>query len=144
MEVIIRRLRPEDYEKLIALWEEAGLPYKAKGRDSRENIICELKRQTAIFLVAEMDGKLVGSVLGTHDGRKGWINRLAIHPEYRRRGIAKMLVSSVEEHFEALGIEIYAALIEAWNETSMTVFERLGYQKHEGIYYYSKRKHPEV
>jgi ribosomal protein S18 acetylase RimI-like enzyme len=142
--ITIRELRPEDYDALVALWEAAGLPYKPKGRDSREAITHQLKLPTAIYLVAELDGTMVGSVLGTHDGRKGFINRLAVDPAYRGRGIARRLVAEVERRLENLGIEIVEALIEDWNEVSMKVFERLGYVKHPDILYYSKRKHPDV
>lgn len=143
-EITLRDMRPEDYDAVIALWEAAGLPFKPQGRDSREAIEHQLTLPTAIYLVAEFDGKIVGSVLGTHDGRKGWINRVAVHPEYRRKGIARQLVEAVERRCLKLGIKIFAALIEDWNETSMRVFERLGYQKHEDIFYYSKRQNPDV
>lgn len=143
-DITIRELRPEDYDALVALWEAAGLPYKPKGRDSRAAITRQLERPTAIYLVAELDGAMVGSVLGTHDGRKGFINRLAVHPAHRGRGIARRLVAEVERRLENLGIEIVEALIENWNEVSMKVFERLGYVKHPDIFYYSKRKHPDV
>lgn len=143
-DVTIRELRPDDYDALIALWEAAGLPYKPRGRDSRSAIEQQLKLPTAIYRVAERDGRIVGSVLGTHDGRKGFINRLAVHPDHRGQGIARRLVEAVERRCRELGIRIFEALIEEGNETSMRVFERLGYRKHEDIFYYSKRLDPEV
>ncbi len=143
-EITLREMRPEDYDAVIKLWEAAGLPYKPRGRDSRSAIEQQLRLPTAIYLVAELDGQIVGSVLGTHDGRKGWINRVAVHPDHRRKGIARRLVEAVERRCLELGIEIFAALIEDWNETSMKVFARLGYVKHDDIFYYSKRLHPDV
>ena len=142
--IILREMRPEDYDAVIKLWEAAGLPYKPRGRDSREAIEQQLKLPTAIYLVAELNGQIVGSVLGTHDGRKGWINRLAVHPDHRRRGIARKLVEAVERRCLDLGVKIFAALIEDWNETSMRAFTRLGYVKHDDILYYSKRLGPDV
>ena len=70
-----------------------------------------------MFLLAEADGRLVGTVLGTHDGRKAWINRLAVSPAFRRRGIARLLVAEVEARMAALGLDIIAALIESQNGT---------------------------
>jgi len=64
--MVIRKLRIEDYDALIALWDEAELPYKPRGRDRRDNIERQLKQTNTIYLIAEMDGKLVGSVFGTH------------------------------------------------------------------------------
>lgn len=78
-----RDLVIDDYDELLSLWEKAGGIYRPNGRDSREKIAEELEKDTAIFLVAETDGSIVGTVFGTHDGRKGWINRLAISPDYR-------------------------------------------------------------
>ena len=67
MEVQIRDFQIEDYDNLISLWKKAKLEHKAKGRDRREKIEKELKESPSFILVAEVDGKLVGSVLGSHD-----------------------------------------------------------------------------
>ncbi|MEW6069608.1 MAG: GNAT family N-acetyltransferase [Candidatus Thermoplasmatota archaeon] len=143
-DIIIREFRMEDYDSLTTLWNNAKLPYKPKGRDRRDKIEQELKRGNAIFLIAETNGKLVGSILGTHDGRKGWINRLAVAPEFRRQGIARRLVAKVEDWLSEHGIEIIACLIEDWNTESMQVFERLGYKKHSDIAYFTKRRNLDV
>ncbi|MEJ2613454.1 MAG: GNAT family N-acetyltransferase [Ignavibacteriaceae bacterium] len=138
--ITTRKFNIDDYDALIELWKEAQLPYKPKGRDSKKKIESELKKEVAIFLVAETDNKIIGSVFGTHDGRKGWINRVAVHPQYRQKGLAKMLVSEVEKKLDELGIDIVACLIEDWNDRSMKVFEKLGYIKHNDVIYFSKRK----
>lgn len=141
----IRDLKAEDYNELIALWEAAGLPYRPRGRDGRDRITREIAGDCSIFLAAEERGeRLVGAVLGTHDGRKGWINRLAVRPEHRGRGIGRALVAAVEERLRAIGIEIVTCLIEDWNEESMAFFERVGYVRHPDIVYFSKRRSPET
>jgi len=141
----IRDLKAEDYDELIALWGAAGLPYRPRGRDGRDRIAREIAGDCSIFLAAEERGeRLVGAVLGTHDGRKGWINRLAVRPERRGRGIGRALVAAVEERLRAMGIEIVTCLIEDWNEESMVFFERIGYVRHPDIVYFSKRRSPET
>ncbi len=144
LNLVIREFRMEDYDALIKLWNDAQLSYKPKGRDRRNKIEQELKRGNAIFLVAEINGKLAGSAFGTHDGRKGWINRLAVAPEFQKRGIARKLIAEVENRIYKLGIEIIACLIEDWNVKSMKVFEKSGYTKHPNILYFTKRKNPDV
>jgi ribosomal protein S18 acetylase RimI-like enzyme len=141
---MLRDLNIDDYDDLIRLWAEAGLPYKPDGRDKRSNIDRELADGAAIFLVAEINGKLIGSILGTHDGRKGWINRLAVAPAYRRKGLAARLVREVEKELYDKGIEIIACLIEDWNKSSMEAFQKMGYKCHNDIVYLSKRKHENV
>ena len=140
----IRRFRISDYDALIKLWNEAQLVYKPNGRDRRDMIQKQIQPPNTIALVAEKDGKLIGSVFGTHDGRRGWINRLAVLPEYQKKGIGRRLVNELETRFHKLGIGIIASLVEDWNKTSMKAFQRLGYKKHKDIIYFSKRRSSQV
>ena len=134
----------KDYDALIRLWNDAELPYKPQGRDRRDDIERQLNQPNTLYLIAEIDNRIVGSILGTHDSRKGWINRLAVSPSHRRRGLAKRLVKEVEDRFLELGIDIMASMVEDWNTMSLEVFERLGYKRHPDIIYFSKRENPEV
>ena len=139
-ELVIRGFRIGDYEQLIELWCAAGLPHKPKGRDTEQNMAREIEQPNAVFLVAEMDGCLVGSAFGTHDGRKGWINRVAVLPRCRRQGIAAALVEGVETRLREMGIRIIACLVEEWNSGSLKFFERIGYTRHKDIFYLTKRE----
>lgn len=136
----IRPLTIDDYDALVHLWQEGGLPCRPQGRDRRDRIAREIEGPCAIFLGAEEGGALVGAVLGTHDGRKGWINRLIVAPAHRRKGIASALVAEVEKRLAERGIEVIAGLIEDWNEDSMEFFSRVGYQFDKEVLYYSKRR----
>ena len=140
----IRPLRDEDYDQLVELWTAAGLSHRPKGRDRREAIAAEISGPCSVFLAADSDGEMIGAVLGTHDGRKGWINRLAVHPEHRRKGIGNALVEAVEERLNDLGIHIVTCLIETWNQDSVTFFTRIGYVEHDECKYYSKRRSPDT
>lgn len=143
-EVSIRELREEDYGALVALWREGGLPYRPQGRDGREALARQLKEDTAVYLVAEAGGAFVGAVLGSHDGRKGWINRLVVHPDHSRRNVGAMLVADVERRLAARGIGIFACLVEDWNEGSKVFFEKIGYKLFRGVSYFTKRKSDDV
>jgi ribosomal protein S18 acetylase RimI-like enzyme len=142
----IREFRMEDYDRVMELWAEGGLPLKPEGRDSRGNIARQIRLSNVLFLVAEdvAAGRVVGTVLATHDGRKGWINRLAVDAGLRRRGTGARLVREAEQRLEAQGMDILACLIEDDNAVSMAVFEKLGYKKHPEIIYFAKRKFPGV
>jgi ribosomal protein S18 acetylase RimI-like enzyme len=142
----IREFLIEDYDRVMELWIEGGLPLKPQGRDSRGNIAKQLRQPNVLFLVAEEgeESRIIGTVLATHDGRKGWINRLAVDAALRKRGIGARLVREAERRLEALGMDILACLIEDGNAVSMAVFEKLGYKKHPEIIYFAKRKYPGV
>ena len=139
----IRSLTEEDYMVMLQIWERAGLSFRPEGRDEKTRLRHEMKHETAVFLGAEEAGRLIGVVLGTHDGRKGWINRLAVLPEHRHKGIGRRLVEAVEERLQGRGIRIVTCLIEGDNEASMRFFESLGYVGHPDITYYSKRSSPD-
>lgn len=142
--IVIRRFTPADYRRVMELWAECGLPAKPEGRDAPE----EIERQTVLpnvaFFIAESRGRVVGTVVASHDERKGWINRLAVDAGIRRAGLGRRLVAEAETWFESCGLGIFTCLIEEGNEVSMAVFRKLGYVRHEDILYFSKRKHPGI
>jgi len=140
--LLIREYRTEDYESVLALWARAGLPFKPEGRDRRDSIDTQVRRPNMIFLVAESEGTLVGTVIATHEGRKGWINRLAVDPGFRRRGIGSWLVREAEDRLKGLGMDVLACLIEEGNDASVRTFETLGYERHPEIHYFVKKRYP--
>lgn len=144
-QIEIRTLTIKDYEAMVKLWKRAGLPFKPRGRDSKRMIERQMKAFPEFFIGAFHEDKLVGVVIGSYDGRmKGWINRLAVDPAYRGRRIARQLISRVEEALEKHGAAIFCALIEAPNEESVRLFQKMEYVAHREILYVTKRKNQEV
>jgi len=127
-------------DDLTSLWQGCDLPCRPKGRDSREAIAKEMMRTETGFLGMFDEGKLIGIILGTSDGRKGWINRLAIDPQYRRQGLGDIMIQKCEEFLYGLGLKVIAALIEGENTASFAAFKKAGYIYAEDIAYYSKRQ----
>jgi len=140
----IRKLAINDYEEIIKLWSSARLPYKPKGRDSKEAIVAQMKANPEFFLGAFEDNCLVGMIIISCDMRKGWINRLAVDPDYRNRGIAMALIAESEKILRKHGIRIFCALIEDYNTISKELFKECGYVEHRDIIYFSKRDSNEV
>jgi len=126
--VQIRPLRRSDYQAMIALFRVSGLNPKTKGRDSPRSFSEQLRRNRSSYLGAFDGDRLAGVVLGTSDTRKGWINRLAVHPDYRRRSIARRLVRACERVLRQQGLKMFAALIEPENRASEAFFRSLGYE----------------
>ena len=135
----LKRMTPDDYDRLLELWEKCGLPFRPRGRDSREAIAKEMVRAETAFIGLFDNGKLIGFVLATSDGRKGWLNRLAVDPEYQRRGLSSRLIEAAEKFLKGLGLKVIAALIEGDNQPSFAAFRKAGYTSHHDILYYSKR-----
>jgi ribosomal protein S18 acetylase RimI-like enzyme len=135
----IRLLSPDYYDHLVSLWEKAGLSYRPKGRDSKEEIARQMEEDPDFFLGAFVDGEMVGCIIATFDGRKGWINRLAVLPEHRRQGIAQMLITGAEDALRKRGAEVIGILIYEDNIASLNLFQRMGYLIGEDLVYLSKR-----
>ena len=144
--VRIRRLGLDDYERLLALWQRAGLhSLKPQGRDSRASLTQQLASGIQTILGLEVNGQLVGAVVATHDSRKGWINRLAVDPDHRRRGYAARLVSEAEQVLREQGMHVIATLVENDNPSSLALFHKAGYAEIDsGIYYLTKRDSDDV
>ena len=138
MPIRIRPLRPSDYDAMIEVFDLCGLHPRTRGRDRRKEIAKQLRSNRTLYLGAFDGARLVGTVLGTHDTRKGWINRLAVLPEYRHRGIAAKLVRACERALRAEGMELFAALVEGDNVASQTLFAKLGYETTDIRYYRRK------
>ena len=137
----IRRLGLEDYDELLALWQRAGLhSLKPQGRDSRAGLTRQLASTVQTILGLEVDGQLVGAIIATHDSRKGWINRLVVDPDHRRRGYAARLIAAAEETLREQDIHVIAALVESDNPASLALFQKVGYiESDPGIHYLTKR-----
>ena len=137
----IRTVTIEDYDAMIELWKRANLPFKPKGRESKRMVEKQMEAFPELFIGAFHEGKLVGVVIGSYDGRmKGWINRLAVDLQYRRKGVAQQLVKAVEKVLEERGATIFCALIEAPNNESLGLFRRMGYVSHKEVMYVTRRK----
>jgi RimJ/RimL family protein N-acetyltransferase len=138
-------LGAEDYDAVRALWEAAGLHIRPVGRDSREEFAAQIASGCEVVLGLKDGGRLVGVVLATSDSRRGWINRLAIHPDYRRRGLGLRLIAACEHLLrDERGLHVISAHIEDWNTASIALFTKAGYLHHPDIFYFAKRESQDV
>ncbi len=138
----VRILGLNDYDAVFELWRRAGLhSLKPRGRDSRQAWRRQLATGVQTILGLEREGTLLGVVIATHDSRKGWINRLAIHPDHRRRGYGARLIAAAEQVLRRQGIDVIAALVESDNAASLALFQEAGYvDAGSDIHYLSKRE----
>jgi GNAT superfamily N-acetyltransferase len=124
----LRHLTLDDYDAVLALWQRAGLSSRPQGRDRREAFAGQLAGG-AFALGFEDGGKLVACAIITDDTRKGWINRLAVDPDYRRQGLAARLIEAAEQELRPKGIHVFAALIHSDNVPSLSLFQHEGYKQ---------------
>lgn len=144
MDATVVILTADDYDAVRDLWIAAGLPIKPGGRDSREQFTAQLAGDTQTVIGLRAGEQLIGVIVATHDGRKGWINRLAIHPDFRCQGLGQRLIAAAEQVLRDQGMQVIAALIEGWNDSSLALFQKVGYSMHPDIHYLTKRDADDV
>jgi ribosomal protein S18 acetylase RimI-like enzyme len=128
-----------DYPDILDLWQRAGLPVRGEGRDAPAEFARQMASGAQRVIGIRADARLVAVAVLTHDGRKGWINRLAVAPDQRRQGLARRLVAEAERWFtQDLGLAVWAALIAHHNTASLALFDALAYER-PAVVYVSKR-----
>jgi ribosomal protein S18 acetylase RimI-like enzyme len=122
---VLREFNLADHGEVIALWQACGLhPSRS---DRLDAIARKLERDPDLFLVIAEDGRVIASALGSYDGRRGWINRLAVAPAARGRALGQRLVHEFEARLAAKGCEKVNLLIERDNEGVAAFYAQLGY-----------------
>ena len=126
----IRECRPEEAETLLALWQAAGTS------PSVTDTITDIRgaiESSASVLVAEVDRRVVGSLIATFDGWRGNMYRITVHPDYRRRGIGRALVKEGEKYLAKLGVKRITALVEEKYPWATAFWSDIGYEIEPGI-----------
>lgn len=121
----LRPYDPADEDAVVALWGRCGLlrPWN----DPRRDIARKRTTQPELFLVAERDGRLLGTAMAGFDGHRGWVNYLAVDPDVRRTGIGRRLMERVERELAKRGCPKVNLQVRAGNGDAVAFYRRLGY-----------------
>ncbi|MEW5701115.1 MAG: GNAT family N-acetyltransferase [Candidatus Zixiibacteriota bacterium] len=129
--IVIRPLRPGEIPRLWGLWRDSGVAIRSAGRDTLAELSRQQRTNPEGFLGAFAATNLVGSVIATDDTRRGWINRLAVHPENRQARLGARLLQAAERELRRRGLFIIGAHIEADNHASRALYLFAGYKPDE-------------
>ena len=125
------------YDDVIALWRRTpGICIREE--DSREATARDLARNPGFSFVASIDNKVIGSALSGHDGRRGYLQHVAVDPAFRRRGIARALVDRCLSALADAGIARAHLAVLADNESASRYWSNRGWELRDDILRFSK------
>jgi len=126
---------PSDYSQVISLWKNAGPGIHLRRSDDRDEIAKKLKRDPDLFIVAELNGLIIGSVLGGFDGRRGMVYHLAVEDSYRKKGIGTVLMNELENRMKQRGCIRSYLLVTRDNLDAIRFYENTGWEQMDLLIY---------
>jgi len=134
--LVLREFKfPSDYSQVIELWKNAGPGIHLRRSDERDEIFKKLQRDPDLFIVAEFNGLLIGSVLGGFDGRRGMVYHLAVDDSYRKKGIGTMLMNEIEKRMKQKGCIRSYLLVTHDNVDAIRFYETKGWEQMDLLIY---------
>ena len=138
-EVQIREFHfPADYEQVYDLWSSIERGVRVGRSDTPTEIEKKITRDPDLFLVAECDHRIIGSVIGGYDGRRGLIYHLAVDATFRGQGIGSRLMNEVESRLRGKGCLKCYLLVASDNLEVEPYYQGRGWQHMEDIRLYGK------
>ena len=134
---MIRLMTLDDYDAVHALWSSLPGVGLREHEDSREGIAYYLRRNPASCFVAEEKNNIIGAVLCGNDGRRGYINHLAVSLGHRNRGIGRALVDACRAAMRAEGIRVCSFVVFRENQTGNVFWDALGATPRDELRYYN-------
>ncbi len=141
MNIEYKVMTADDYDGVNDLWlNTPGMGLNSTD-DSREGIEKYLRRNPTTSFAALDSGKVIGAILAGHDGRRGFIQHIAVLPEYRKQGIAAKLLEYAMDALDKEGMMKVALLAYRKNELGNGFWEKMGFTVRNDVYYRNKEIH---
>jgi len=121
----LRSYSAADEAAVIALWQACGLT--RPWNDPKRDIERKLTEQPELFLVGELEGRVVATAMIGYDGHRGWVYYVAVEPALQGHGYGRTLMARAEELLLARGCPKINLLVRQGNDAVMAFYEKLGY-----------------
>ncbi|MBU2646713.1 GNAT family acetyltransferase [bacterium] len=121
----IRKFDLDDREQVVNLWIQCKLT--VAWNDPYKDIQRKMKVDPDLFLVGELSGNIVATVMGGYEGHRGWINYLAVSPHHRKKGFGQRIMVEVEEMLKQKGCPKINLQVRESNKDVILFYEAIGY-----------------
>ena len=131
-----RVMKQGDYQEIISLWQNAE-GVKLRNADSKEGINKYLQRNPGLSFVAELNGNIIGTIMAGHDGKRGYLQHLAVTLDHRKNGVATELLNRCLSALKVEGITKSHIHVLCENETAKAYWKNRGWVKRNDIEVFS-------
>ncbi len=132
----IEKAELTDIGSMLKLWKT--IPGLGIGNSDEEELLeIFINRNPSTCLVLRTEKVLLGTILGGFDGRRGYIYHLAVHPDYRGRGLGKLLLNNVVFELRKLGVQKIHLFVFNNNKVAVDFYHRQGWQLRQDIQVFS-------
>jgi len=125
--LVVRPFQRDDENSVLDLWLQCNLI--APQNNPRRDIARKLDVNPEWFLVGLLADKVIATCMVGYEGHRGWINYLAVSPEYRRRGIATKMMEEAQSNLRATGCPKINLQVRESNDEVIRFYESIGYSK---------------
>jgi N-acetylglutamate synthase len=137
MSIEIRAMEVSDYAGSLSLWQSlSGLGLSSS--DNADEIKSFLEKNPETCFVGLDSSKIIGTILGGNDGRRGYIYHLAVHKDYQRKGIGKLLSEKCLWALKAQGLHKCHIFVIRDNLEGLKFWQRIGWLLRRDILVMSK------
>ncbi len=127
----IRQYSPEDQKAVIELWQKCNLT--RPWNNPRLDIERKLKVNPELFLVGLAENRVIATAMGGYEGHRGWVNYLAVDPEYQRKGLGQQIMKATEDKLLAIGCPKINLQIRMDNLSAVALYKSIGYKTDDVI-----------
>jgi len=122
----IRQFTIEDEKAVIELWQKCDL---VRPQNNPElDITRKLKVNPELFLIGTLKGKIIATAMGGYEGHRGWVNYLAVDPDYQRKGFGRQLMADIEKRLLASDCPKINLQVRYGNTQVLEFYNRIGYK----------------
>ncbi|MEF2966153.1 GNAT family N-acetyltransferase [Paenibacillus sp. M1] len=123
--MLIRSFQLGDVNQVMELLQESLM--EDCYEDTKRAFARQLSWDSELILIAEIDDRIVGTLIGTIDQNTGFIYRTAVHPDYRRQGVGKNLITAMEQRFQQRNVRKVMIAGDDHNKAIAPLYEAMGY-----------------
>ncbi len=127
----LRTYRPADEAAVVELWKACGLT--RPWNDPHKDIARKVAEQPELFLIGEIDGRLMATAMLGYEGHRGWMYYLAVDPRFQGHGYGRMLMAHAEALLIARGCPKINLLVREGNDALLALYDKLGYTRDAAV-----------